>query len=113
MSTDRIAALAAELSESDIGEIIRAKVPAKIKGRDVSTVSVTWSNYGEPIGVASHVSVHAGARCAVCVPTFAHAVEIVSAQLGNPTDEARDLRAKAAELIEEAAKIENQEGAKS
>ena len=40
MSSDRIAALAAELSESDIGEIIRAKVPAKIKGRDVSHVSV-------------------------------------------------------------------------
>ena len=111
MSTDRIAALAAELSESDIGEIIRAKVPAKIKGRDVSTVSVAWSNYGEPIGAAAHVSVHAGERCAVCVPTFAHAVEIVSAQLGNPTDEARDLRAKAAKLIEKAAKIENQKGA--
>ena len=113
MSTERIAALVAELSESDIGEIIRAKVPAKIKGRDVSTVSVTWSDYGEPIGVVSHVSVHVGDRCSVCVPTFARAVEMVSAQLGSPADEARDLRAKAAKLIEEAAKIENQEGAKS
>ena len=113
MSSDRIAALVAELSESDIGEIIRAKVPAKIKGRDVSSVSVTWTDYGKPLGERTNVAIHVGEKCAVYIPTFAGAAEMVAAQLGNLADEARDLRAKAAKMIEEAAKIENQEGAKS
>ena len=108
MSIDaqQIAALAAELSEADIGELIRAKVPAKIKGRDVTSVYVSWSDYGFPVGKCTSVSIHVGKQCAVCVPTFARAVEIVGEQLLDPRSEANDLRSQAAKLIAEAAKIE-------
>lgn len=102
-----------QLSEVDIGNIIRAKVPAKIKGRDVTSVSVTWSDYGFPLGKWPSVSIHVGEKCAVCVPTFASAIAMVEEQIPDPEVEARDLRAQAAKLIAAAEKIETEKGTQS
>lgn len=97
-----IAALAAELTETEIADICRAKLPANIKGHKITSISLNV-NTGSP----HTIHMHAGrSACVVSHPTFASAVQAISRELPNDAaEEAAQLRRKAADMIAEANKL--------
>lgn len=103
ITPEQIAALAAQLSERDIGAIIRAKVPAKIAGHEVKNVWFYSDTYG---GRTEHSVTLFAAGKNVSAPTFSKAVAELEHSIGDPIKLAAEKRSLAEELLAEAAKLE-------
>lgn len=106
-----LAALAAELTEAQIAEILHLKSPTHIKGRLVNCIAVQWAChmdgalYGPDfIGV----SMHAGSGfCVVNQATVAAAAAELERNMPNSAaEEAAQLRTQAAAILANAERIE-------
>ena len=106
-----LAALAAELTEAQIAEIIHIKSPTHIKGRLVHCIAVQWSCHTDGALYGSDfigVSMHAGSGfCAVNQATIAAAAAELERKMPNSAaEEAAQLRIQAAAILANAERIE-------
>lgn len=106
-----LAALAAELTEAQIAEILHLKSPTHIKGRLVHCIEVQWSCHTDGALYGSDfigVSMHAGSGfCAVNQATVAAAAAELERKMPNSAaEEAAQLRTQAAAILANAERIE-------